>query len=678
MDFQVLGPVTVADSGTVLDIGPPKARAVLAVLLCRPGRVVAVDAVVDALWPYEPPATAVKNVQLYVHQLRRRLGGAGRIVRRSSGYLLAAEPGEIDAQRFTRLVAQHRAAAADGGLDEARALLAEALGLWRDEQPYTGLGDVPPVAAEAQRLAEVRLAALHSRIDLDLRLGRHSELLPELGVLTVLHPLHERFWAQLMTALHRSGRPAEALAAFSQARQIIADETGLDTGPELRDLQHAILAGARAGARAGAGTRPAPEPREQPGPRPERAAAEAARPDVLPWMLPPDTGDFTGRQPELAAITEALAGRQHLAGARSPGATGTAVPVAALTGQGGVGKTALAVHAAHRLAGRYPDGQLFAALAGTQPVPAGPDEVLARFLRALGVAETAVPGSGEERAALFRSLLAGRRMLVVLDEAADEAQVRPLLPGTSGSAVVVTSRARLGGLPGACHVDLAPLPPGDGYRLLARIAGPERVASSPGAARELVELCAGLPLALRIAGSRLASRPHWNIEDLTGRLADERIRLDMLRYRDLEMRASFAVSYRGLGPAGQRLFRLLGSLEAPDVARSTAAALLGTSPAEADELLEVLADARLLKVTGPAEDGQRRYRFHDLVRLYARELAEAEQSGGIVSACFGQNHPGEHRRDRVVEKRAVRTWCPVMEIDRPNRIGSDVEQEVPA
>jgi DNA-binding SARP family transcriptional activator/tetratricopeptide (TPR) repeat protein len=616
IEFGVLGPLmAVPVDGAPLDLGTPKARSVLAVLLCRPGRVVSVDTIVDALWPLAPPAAAVKNVQLYVHQLRRALGDPARISHRDGGYLLAAAPEEVDALRFASLVERHRAAAAEDDKERARALLVEALGLWRGEHAYAGVGDVPPVAAEARRLGEARLAALGSRIDLDLRLGRHGELVPELTALTMQHPLDERFWAQLITALLRSGRPAAALAAYDGARRVIVEETGLDPGPRLRDLQRAILTGD--GSAWGAGREP----------------AQAAPPTALPRMLPPDVGDFTGRRVELATITAALSAGPQVSSA--VGARGV-VPVAALSGQGGVGKTALAVHAAHRLVGAYPDGQLFAALAGAQPVPADPGEVLAGFLRALGVGGRSVPETREERAAMFRSLVAERRMLVLLDDASDEAQVRPLLPGTANCAVLVTSRARLGGLGGARHVDLVPMLARDGYRLLERIAGPSRASAEPDSARDLVALCAGLPLALRIAGSRLASRPHWSIGDLVGQIADERSRLDALRHRDLEVRASFALSYHALGSDAQRLFRLLGLLEAPDVTCLTAAALLDCSPAEAEELLEVLTDARLIEVSGPDEAGQRRYRFHDLVRLYAKELAIAEETDCACAAALGR------------------------------------------
>lgn len=248
MKFLVLGPlVVVSDAGIPLDLGTPKARAVLAVLLCRAGQVVGVDAIVDALWPVSPPAAAVKNVQLYVHLLRRALGDADRIMRRNGGYLLAAAPDQIDAHRFADLCARHRMTAAGGDLDGARSLLAQALQLWRGDHAYAGLGDTWPVAAEAHRLAEARLAALSSRIDIDMRLAGHADLVPELAGLTRQYPLHERFWAQLMVTLQRSGRPAEALAAYDRARRILAEETGLDPGPELRALQQAILTGGHEG-----------------------------------------------------------------------------------------------------------------------------------------------------------------------------------------------------------------------------------------------------------------------------------------------------------------------------------------------------------------------------------------------------------------------------------------------
>jgi DNA-binding SARP family transcriptional activator len=643
VEFLVLGPMAaVSDAGMPLELGPPKARAALAVLLCRAGRVVGMDSLVDALWPEAPPAHAVKNVQLYMHQLRRGLGEEGRIRHRAGGYLLAAEPGEIDAHRFAALACQHEGAAARGDLAGARGLLTQALGLWQGDQAYAGISAVPPVTAEAQRLAEARLAAVRSRIDLDLRLGRHLEVVADLAALTREYPLHERFWAQLITALYRCGRPAEALAAYDSARRVIVGETGLDPGDELRDLQQAILTGRPPDHLPAPGPAPSVPGLAQPaGPAAGPAAGDGV-PDAPPRMLPPDASDFTGRRAELAAISAALAAPHQPDGAAEPsgpphaGHAAGAVPVAVLTGQGGVGKTALAVHAAHRLAGTYPDGQLFAMLAGAQPSPADPDEVLATLLRALGVPGAAVPAAGEERAALYRSLLAGKRILVVLDGAASEAQVRPLLPGTSSCAVVITSRARLGGLPGARQTDLAPLPAADGRRLLARIAGQARTSSDPAAAAELVGLCAGLPLALRIAGSRLASRPHWSVAELAGRLADEHRRLDTLRHGDLEVRASFALSYGGLGPDERRLFRLLGLLEAPDVARWSAAALLDTTAEDAEDLIETLADARLLDVSGPDEAGQRRYRFHDLVRLYARELAEAEETARARAAALSR------------------------------------------
>jgi DNA-binding SARP family transcriptional activator len=335
VEFQVLGPVAVWDGGAPLDLGTPKARAALAVLLCRTGRVVGVDALVDALWTDAPPAAAVKNIQLYVHQLRRGLGEVGRIERREHGYLLAVGPGEVDAYRFEDLAGQHKAAVADGDLEQARELLTRALGLWRGEQAYAGIGDVPPVATEARRLAEARLAALQSRIDIDLRLGRHGDLVPELVALTGEHPLHERFWAQLMTALYRCGRQSEALAAHDNARRIIAEETGLDPGPGLRELQQAIMNADPSLdplAITLAGSAHSQEPAVPAGPvssagtlGPAGPAASAGlKHSVVPRMLPSDAGDFTGRPGELAAITGALSDLRQPGDAAADDAHGTA------------------------------------------------------------------------------------------------------------------------------------------------------------------------------------------------------------------------------------------------------------------------------------------------------------------------------------------------------------------
>jgi tetratricopeptide (TPR) repeat protein len=354
---------------------------------------------------------------------------------------------------------------------------------------------------------------------------------------------------------------------------------------------------------------------------------------VAPCQLPPDVADFVGRT-ELAGRLRQLLARplDDQAGETNAGA----VMVAAVAGTAGVGKSALAVHVAHQVAADFPDGQLYASLRGAQPQPRDPSEVLAWFLRALGVDGAATPSGVEERAALYRSLLVGRRVLVVLDDAAGEAHVHPLLPGSPTCAVLVTSRARLAGLEGARLIDLDVLDPEQTVALLGRIVGPGRVAAEPAAAAALAWLCGYLPLAVRIAGSRLAARPHWRLAELVERLADQRQRLDELAYGNLAVRASLMFSYRALEPAARLLFGRLGVLEAPDVAAWVAAALLDCPIEQATELAERLVDARLLEVAGRDATGQVRYRFHDLVRVYARERADAEDPPAELSAALAR------------------------------------------
>lgn len=661
MDFGVLGPLTVRRAGVPLELGTPKGQMLLAVLLSRPGRTVTDDALVEAVWGAEQPKSATKNVQTYVHRLRRRLGDPGRITREGRGYRLRADRGELDSARFEDLADAARAAPAAGDHERSRRLFDEALGLWRGPA-FGEIAHVPALRSEATRLDELRLGVLEERVDVDLRLGRHGEVLGELTALTMEHPSRERMWAQLMLALYRCGRRADALLAYLQVRDVLVEETGLEPGHRLRDLHRAILGEDPALDRAAVAAHPsdrvavvahdaapdrtalaaddaAPDPTAvtaadaapgtagdpAPGPAPDLAALvaeERARPDVArARMLPPALGDFSGQQRELAEI-EAVLRTGHAAD--EPAATVT------VSGPGGVGKTALAVQAAHRLRSAYPDGQLFAALAGTRTQPASATAVLGRFLRALGVPATAVPDDPEERVDLYRGLLAERRILVVLDDACNEEQLAPLLPASGTCGVIATGRVRLGGLGGAHRVELREMSEADSTALLRGSTGGRLASASRAELSELVRLCARLPLALRIAGSLLVSRPHWRPADLVSRLADEQHRLDALRYRDLEVRASFGLSYEVLRPGARRLFRLLGLLEAPDFPLWAAAAAVDTELREAQELLDELVDVHLLDARLPdasgTPNGQARYAFHDLIRAYARERAEAEET----------------------------------------------------
>lgn len=576
--FHILGPVEVIADGQVLDVGH-RQRELLTILLLRANELVTVDRLVEVSFPGFVPSTARRQVQNTVGRLRRTLNRPELIRTKPGGYLLSVGPDELDLLAYRKYVDAGRLAMAEGRDQEAVTLLRQGLALWRG--PFLAEVNCLGVASEAAGVESERLAVLEECLDLEVRLGRHQEVLPELAALTEAQPLRERAWAARMRALYRCGCKADALADYQTARQVFVDELGLEPGPLLRDLHDAILTD-------DASLDPTREP------RPPR-----------PGQLPPDVPDFTGRETfvgELAAVLEQARER-------------TAVAVAVVTGKAGVGKTTLALHVAHRLVAWFPDGQLFARLGAVRE----PGEVLAWFLRSLGVPGHDLPDEVEERAAKFRECLAGRRVLVVLDDAVEEAQVRPLLPGASGCAVLVTSRSRLTGLPSCRSVELDELTEEQSLRFLGRIAGERRTWAEPAAAGELVRLCGQLPLAIRIAGARLASRPHWTVGHLAERLRDERRRLDELAHGDLEVRSSIALSAEGLEADALRLLSSLALLDSPDICGWTVPAM--TSRAD---LVESLVDAQLLQARRDRL-GQVRYRFHDLVRVYARELTTLDE-----------------------------------------------------
>jgi DNA-binding SARP family transcriptional activator len=484
----------------------------LACLLLHPNRVVSTDALVGALWGDEPVETAVTQVHGLVSALRRHLarstaGSAARdvIVTRPPGYVLQVEPGQLDIDAMEQLAHEASQALTAGLAGEGSALLHRALALWRG--PALGGAAGAVVEAAAARLEERRLALLEQRVETDLALGRHAALVPELTAVVAEHPLRERLLGQLMIALHGSGRQAEALSIYREARRDRIERFGLDPGAELQRLERAILQ-----------TDPALGSPAQSVTADGSSVAGAAPAAVVPAQLPADVRDFTGRDEKVTAICDLLGGTDE---AGHP----PAVAISVVSGRAGVGKTTLAVHVAHRLRASFPDGQLYANLSGTRPAPADPAYVLGRFLQALGVHGAAMPERLEERAELYRSRLAGRRMLVLLDNAAGERQVRPLLPGCGQCAVIVTSRARLAALEGSSSIDLDALAPNRSLELLGRIAGPERVAAEPDAAGLIVSLCGHLPLAVRVAGARLAARPHWRLLALAERLTDQRRQL---------------------------------------------------------------------------------------------------------------------------------------------------------
>jgi DNA-binding SARP family transcriptional activator len=605
MRFRMLGSLRVRTGATWVPVAAEQQRLVLAVLLVDAGRAVSTDRLVDAVWGVQPPRRAVNTMQAYVMRLRRLLGDDA-VVTRGRGYELVAGRDDIDAMVFERLVAAGRRDLEQGRPEAGVPRLARALALWRGPV----FADVPASAALAGRAAQleqVRLAAEEDHLAALIQLGRFAETIEELQRLVDEQPLRERRWALLMQALDGCGRRGEALEAFQRARRALHDALGLEPGPQLRELQRAILAAdvhdTGAGQRPTVGTHVAAGTHVATGP----AAAQ----------LPGDVVAFTGRERQLARL-DAMSNR-------AGGESATAVVISAIAGTAGVGKTALAVRWAHRARDRFPDGQLYINLRGyADAPPVRPIEALARFLRALGVPADQVPADVDEASGLYRSLLAGRRMLVLLDNARDAEQARPLLPGSSGCLALVTSRDRLNGLvalDGAMAFSLDVLSETEARTLLVRVLGRRRVDAESAAATELVRLCGNLPLALRIAAADLSTRPHASIAEYAARLSQDR--LDTLKVDgdpQAGVRAAFDLSYATLADGPRRLLRLLGLVPGPDVTAPAAAALAGTAPELASRWLARLVDAHLV-----AQESLGRYALHDLLRCYALERAEAEE-----------------------------------------------------
>ncbi|MFF1921926.1 BTAD domain-containing putative transcriptional regulator [Streptomyces sp. NPDC058221] len=587
LHFSVLGPVRARRGDETLPSGSPQQRALLTALLLRGGHTATAGELIDAIWGEDPPSQALAAVRTYASRLRKILG-PDTLASDSGGYAMWTGPGALDVTVAEELAAGAEKARAAGDRCRARVLLNKALALWDGE----ALASVPGPYAENQRtrLEEWRLQLTETRLDLDLEVGCHAETVSELTALTAAHPLRERLRELLMVALYRSGRQAEALAVYADTRRLLAEELGVDPRPELARLQQRILQADTELAR------PVDEPVQ-------------TAPPIRPAQLPATVPDFTGR----AAFVREL-------GDRLATAEGSVMAVSALAGIGGVGKTTLAVHVAHQARRHFPDGQLYVDLQGAGSRVAEPETVLGAFLRALGTPDSAIPDSLDERAALYRSTLDGRRILVLLDNAHDTAQIRPLLPGTEGCAALVTSRVRMVDLAGAHLVDLDVMSPEEALQLFTRIVGEERINSERKAALDVVAACGFLPLAIRIAASRLASRRTWTVSVLAAKLADERRRLDELQAGDLAVKATFELGYGQLEPAQARAFRLLGLADGPDISLAAAAALLNLDLHTAEDLLEALVDTSLLESAAPG-----RYRYHDLVRLYARSCAERDE-----------------------------------------------------
>jgi DNA-binding SARP family transcriptional activator len=595
-DFKILGPLEVAVGSERLELGGTRQQVVLAMLLLSANRPVSAARLEEAIYGPDLPPTSRSQAMITISLLRRLLadhGCAAAIGREPQGYVLRAENGQIDAGRFADLITAARAARDLGETERAVAHYRDALRLWRGSA-LDGI-DSLLVRAGATLLDEQRITAIEDRLALELDLGRHYELVGELTGLTEEFALRERLREQLMLALYRSGRAAEALQVYQQTRRMMIEELGIEPGAQLQRLQDAILAA---------------------DPALDSLAVRTSAvlsPHRVPRLLPADIADFTDRADQVAAIRDRLTASEAQ----------MALPVAVITGPGGVGKTRLAVHASHLLASQFEEGQLFADLHGGTARPIRPAQVLERFLLALGVSGPQVPEGLEARADAYRGLLAGRRVLVVLDDAATESQVVPLLPGTSEAAVLVTSRRPLAGLAGASRIVVDVFDATQSLDLLGRIVGTSRLTVQSESAVVVAGQCGHLPLALRIAGARLAVRPHWSIQQLADRLADQARRLDELTLGEIGVRACIRLSYHAATEPARRLMRRLALLEAPVFGGWVSAALLDEPPTVAEDVLDDLLRAQLIEASGTGPGTQ--YRFHELVRLFARERLAVEE-----------------------------------------------------
>jgi DNA-binding SARP family transcriptional activator/tetratricopeptide (TPR) repeat protein len=629
VEFRLLGPVEAWCGGRRVELGQPRLRCVAAVLLTEANRAVPAGTLVERVWGEQPPASARSAMYSCLTRIRLVLGRLDpdgeqvRLTRRGGGYLMSVDPDTVDLHRFDRLSAQARNT---DDADRAAAIWATALELWRGD-PYQDLA--------GEWLDHMRgtlhrrwLAAVLDRNDVELTRGRHAELLAELTGLCQRQPLDERLAGQFMLAAYRCGRQAEALGHYQTVRRRLVDELGVDPGAELSTLYEGIL---RNDAALAVSRDPVATNRG------------TATPPQVPQQLPAPPQMFIGRAQELAALDRVL--------------NASTVVISAVYGMAGIGKTALAVHAAHRLADRYPDGQLFIDLHGHTPgaEPLEPADALDHLLRAVGVPGTQTPASLDERAALYRTRLAGHRMLVLLDNAADETQVAPLLPGAPGCLVLVTSRRRLAGLDHTDTLSLDMLPVADAATLFVRTAGEDRLhGQPPELVAELAELCGRLPLAIRIAAARLRSHPAWTPSHLVGRLRDQRHRLIELEAGHRSITATLDLSYQHLSLDQRRAYQLLGLHPGPDVDAYATAALLDSTVIHASRMLDQLLDANLL-----LEPTANRYRFHDLTRAHAAETATRDLTEPaartalvrlldyyrhITSLAMDSAYPFEHER----------------------------------
>jgi DNA-binding SARP family transcriptional activator/tetratricopeptide (TPR) repeat protein len=615
MEFRALGPIELWSAGQRQDLGPARARCILAILLLTPRTIVPVEALIDRLWDTRPPPKARESLSVYVARLRASLrqavGDSVRLVGRAGGYVLEVDPEAVDVHQFRRLRRQADALTASGDHDHAAALLREADALWRGEALAGIRGDW--VARMRDGLEEERRAAILERVGCELAQGRHADLVGEIRRLLAQYPLDETLVAHQMTALYGSGRPADALSLYRETRRRLVDEQGTEPGPALSELHQRIL-----GRDPGLAVRPS-------GQRP----VPAAPPDTFP----PEAAEFVGRREELGALT---------------GEQGSIPGIAVIEGMPGVGKTALAIRAARLVAGNYPDGTLYLDLHSGDPEnpPLDPAEALHRLLRMMSVPTTQIPDTTGDRATLWRAQLSRRRAIVILDDAARPDQIRPLLPAPGRCLLLVTTRRRLADVGDVRTLTLDVLAAGDAITLFRQIAGEDR-SRDAGQVAEAVRLCGRLPLAIQLTASRVAQDPRLSLADLIEELSQSPARLGGTGAAGPEVMSAFDLSYQALEPDHQRFFRRLGASPGASVSLQAAAALDGCTLAEAEKALVTLLDYHLVT---RAPDGQ--FHFHDLIREYAavraaRDDPETEQRQAIGRLLDYYLHTADHA-DRVL------------------------------
>jgi DNA-binding SARP family transcriptional activator/tetratricopeptide (TPR) repeat protein len=634
MEFQVLGPLVAHKDGVPVVLGPPVQRRLLAVLLCHADRPVPVDELCDLLWLGSPPPGARKTLQVHVHRLRRLLG-PDRILHEAAGYRLVANPDELDVARFATLVERARAARHEQALHASHALLERALALWRGE-PYADVAAFGIVSDERQRLVEQRLLALEDAAGVSLDLRRHAELVPELQQLVRTYPYRERLRALLILGLYRCGRQSEALEVFRATRALLNAELGLEPGTTLQRLHEAVLRGDDRLPRVASASLDDVW---------EAVPVQPVQPDtVVPRQLPFAAVGFTGRRRQLKELDELL-------GPAEPQTDPAGVALAVITGTAGVGKTTLAVRWAHTVAERFPDGQLYVNLRGFDPSGAvvSPAEAVRGFLDAFDVPRDRIPASVEGQLALYRSTLAGKRVLVLLDNARDASHARPLLPGSRGCLTLVTSRDSLSGLvaaEGARAIWLDLLTLEEGRDLMTRRLGSERTDPEPATVDEIVRRCARLPLALAVVAARAVAQPAHPLAAIADGLARSGASLNALSTGEAatDVRSVFSWSYDTLSPAAARLFRLLGLHPGPDADALAVASLAAVSPQAVREQLAELVRARLVteQLTG-------RYAFHDLLRAYAAELADGPEREDALRRLFHHYLHGAYAAYQAVD-----------------------------